>query len=174
MASYKGYEIPPFEVVRRDGAYELRDYAPRTLAVVTVQGPRSATLRQGFRTLAGYIFGGNEADASLAMTAPVAHRPAGEDLWTTTFLMPRDAVEAGLPAPRNSAVRIVEEGSERLAVTAFSGWATGARVDAKAQALRDWIVAERLRATGPARALYYDDPFTLPWRRRNEVAIPVE
>ena len=80
---------------------ELRQYAPHILAEVTVDGDRRSALNTGFRVLAGYIFGGNSVQASVAMTVPVAQRQpidmtapvaqAGQDgLWTVSFMMPRD------------------------------------------------------------------------------------
>ena len=57
--TYKGYEMPPFEVVERRDAYELRDYAPHLVATVRMEGGVQRSASAGFRALAGYIFGGN-------------------------------------------------------------------------------------------------------------------
>ena len=41
---YRGYETPPYEVVRTDGNDELREYQPHLLAEVPVRGTRSSAI----------------------------------------------------------------------------------------------------------------------------------
>lgn len=64
-------EQPSYQVVDRQGAIEIRDYAPMIVAQVTVTGQRQAAISQGFRQLADYIFGNNLPAQKVAMTAPV-------------------------------------------------------------------------------------------------------
>ncbi|MFQ6553705.1 SOUL family heme-binding protein [Aestuariibius insulae] len=181
---YNGLEVPPYEVVRQDGAVELRDYQPHLLAEVTVEGARRSALNTGFRVLAGYIFGGNSASDKIAMTAPVAQSekiemtaPVGQSgsdgRWTVTFMMPSRFTVDTLPTPENEAVVFREAPASRQAVLTFSGRATQAQLDRREAELTGWIEAAGLKRTGPVAHYYYDDPFTLPGQRRNEVAIPV-
>ena len=74
--THKGYELPPYTVERSEGAREIRVYGPHLLAEVRVAGGRQAAIQAGFRTLAGYIFGGNAGSSRIAMTAPVAQQGA--------------------------------------------------------------------------------------------------
>jgi hypothetical protein len=46
-----------YSVVASTGAIEIRDYAPQIVAETTVPGERDAAISEGFRRLAGYIFG---------------------------------------------------------------------------------------------------------------------
>ena len=66
-----GTEQPPYEVVGRVGDAEIRRYAPQIAAETVVEGPVETARNEGFRRVAGYIFGDNTAKASVAMTAPV-------------------------------------------------------------------------------------------------------
>ena len=66
-----GTEQPPYEVVGRVGDAEIRRYAPQIAAEAVVEGPVETARNEGFRQVAGYIFGDNTAKASVAMTAPV-------------------------------------------------------------------------------------------------------
>jgi hypothetical protein len=66
-----GTEQPPYEVVGRIGEAEIRRYAPQIAAETVVEGPVETARNEGFRRVAGYIFGDNTAKASVAMTAPV-------------------------------------------------------------------------------------------------------
>ncbi|MEI8256072.1 MAG: heme-binding protein, partial [Deltaproteobacteria bacterium] len=67
---------PRFSVELHDGDFEVRRYEPRVVAETLVTGPSSGAANEGFRRLAGYIFGGNRGRASIAMTAPVSQRRA--------------------------------------------------------------------------------------------------
>jgi hypothetical protein len=169
---YRGYEGPAYAVEVQDGAFELRRYAPQIVAEVTVRGDRRTALSRGFRVLAGYIFGGNEGGAKVAMTAPVAQEQAG-DAWVIRFTMPSDFTLATLPRPRDPAIRLVELPGDRQAVLRFSGLAGASTWTAREANLAAWVAARGLTPTGAMRHYWYDDPFTLPWRRRNEVAQPV-
>ena len=53
------------------GEAEIRRYAPQIAAEAIVEGPVEAARNEGFRRVAGYIFGDNTMKASVAMTAPV-------------------------------------------------------------------------------------------------------
>jgi len=67
-----------------------------------------------------------------------------------------------LPQPNNPAVQIVEVPGETTAVLRFSN-------SRSAEA-----IAKQTRAVaGTAVTLLYDPPWTLPFFRRNEVAVPV-
>lgn len=179
--TYGKYETPAYDVVQTFGAAEVRAYAPHILAEVTVRGDQRGALNQGFRVLAGYIFGGNQGAASVAMTSPVTQSAniamtapvtqTGEDgLWTVTFMMPRDYTMDTLPIPNNDAVRFVEVPARHMIALTFSGRATSDALEARTAELRGLIDAQRLDATGAPVFMYYDDPFTLPFARRNEVA----
>ncbi|MBI1418762.1 MAG: heme-binding protein [Limimaricola sp.] len=181
---YNGYEAPPYSVERQLDGAEIRAYAPYIVAEVTVRGPSGSALNQGFRMLAGYIFGGNQGQAKVAMTTPVTQTAApekidmtvpvtqtgGDGVWTVTFMMPRQYTLDTLPKPNNDAIRFVQIPAERQVVLGFSGWATAGRVARKTAALDAIVAREGLDVTGPVRTYYYDAPFTLPWKRRNEVA----
>lgn len=176
-SGYKGYEMPPYRVEAGEGARELRRYGPHLLAEVTVTGDRSAAASAGFRILAGYIFGRNATGEKIAMTVPVGMVPQGERggrTWSMTFMMPEAFPRDRLPAPQDGRIRFVDDPGGRMAVERFSGWPGEDDLWARTEALRAWAEARGLRVTGAPRFLFYDGPMTLPWRRRNEVALPVE
>jgi hypothetical protein len=184
---YKGTETAAYTVERTVESAELRSYGPRLVAEVTVSGSRSGAANAGFRILAGYIFGGNAQSARIAMTTPVAQvpdAPAGSgtpksgagaaQTWTVRFTMPSDRSLAALPPPDDPRIRLVETAPERLLVLQFSGRPTDAAL-AKATASL-LAIAERAGVTGRGAPefLFYDSPFTLPWNRRNEVALVLD
>jgi len=170
---YKGNELPPYEVSARDGALEIRDYGPHLLAEVTVEGERRGAINRGFRVLANYIFGGNETGEKIAMTVPVTQTAAAADTkrWVVRFMMPSSYTQDTLPTAESPFIRFVEEGAVRQAVLGFSGRATTQVLEAKSAELLTRVEAQGLTPVGEPRYYFYDDPMTLPWNRRNEVAI---
>jgi len=175
---YKGYETPPYRTLETDGAIELRKYGPHLLAEVRVEGGRQRAAGTGFRTLAGYIFGKNGESAKVAMTAPVAqvaHRGAEDStrLWDVQFMMPSAYETDTLPTPDNPAIRFTRTDPQTQAVIRFSGFWTDRKLAEKAAELEGWMAERVLEAEGPPRYYFYDDPFTLPFNRRNEVAFVV-
>ncbi len=172
---YKGYETPPYAVIRTDGPVEMRRYDPHVVAEVRVRGDRQAAAGRGFRTLAGYIFGKNDDGAKVAMTAPVTQLPAdpARETWDIRFMMPAAFDVDTLPVPDDAAIRLTRTDAETQAVIRFSGFWTDAKLTQQADALRAWAEAEGVALEGAPRFYFYDDPFTLPFNRRNEVAFVV-
>ena len=172
--NHKGYEMPPYTVERAEGAFELRRYDRHVLAQVQVRGDRSSAASQGFRALAGYIFGGNQDSAKVAMTVPVVQNPSEGGLWTIRFMMPAQYTLATLPKPNNAAVQLVEQPPSRQVAVQFPGLRTDATLAAQETALRQWAGAQGLKITAGPHYYFYDGPATLPWNRRNEVAFSVQ
>jgi hypothetical protein len=185
--TYRGYETPPYTVETRIGGAEVRAYAPYLVAEVTVAGDRDAALSRGFSILARYIFGGNEDAAQVSMTTPVAQRPASQiamtapvaqrgsgETWTVSFMMPSSHSRDTLPRPENDAIRLVETAPERQIVLRFPGRGTEAQMQAKAADLRGLAEGAGLAIAEGPFFYFYDDPFTLPWNRRNEVAFRLQ
>merc|ERR1712071_390225 len=68
-------------------------------------------------------------------------------------------------------------GPERLvAVKAFAGLATDDEVARQKKALLSVVSgdSDRLSTDGKVSVLQYNSPFTIPWRRRNEIAVVVD
>jgi len=183
QGDYHGYEAPPYVVEAQVGPAELRAYGAYLVAEVTVSGAQDRALGRGFQVLAGYIFGANAAQGQVEMTVPVAQRPAqtiamttpvaqagAGDSWTVSFMMPGEWTLDTLPVPRNDEIRFVPVAPERQIVLRFSGRATTAALASRTAELRALAEGAGLDLTAGPFFYFYDDPFTLPWNRRNEVA----
>ena len=187
-----GTEEPRSTAVERLGNVEIRRYAPRLAAETTVPGDAYNARGEGFRRLAGYIFGGNagrrridmtapvaqssaQAGERIAMTAPVAQAPlaqaSGEKGWVVRFFLPAALTDP--PAPNDARVRVVPVPEETMAVLRFSGTATQDAVAERTKALLAALSGTAWRPAGEPVAWFYDPPWTLPPLRRNEVAVPV-
>ncbi len=180
-------EEPVFTQVLKDGAFEIRDYVPTVVAEVTVSGSQDRASNQGFRILAGYIFGGNTRRQSIAMTAPVAQRRVSETIamtspvtqtssgsdWTVRFTMPAGYSLETLPVPNDSRIALRQEAGQRMAVIRFSGVANARQVERHSRELEGQLRTRGLRASGPISMAQYDPPWTLWFLRRNEVMVPI-
>jgi hypothetical protein len=177
---------PPFTSVMRQGEFEIRDYATQVIAEVTVTEGRGDPANQGFRPLAGYIFGGNAPRAKIAMTAPVTRqhgtqiemtapvtRQAAGEAWKVRFIMPEGSVLATMPRPNDPSVRLLEEPGKRYAVVRFSGTTSNSVWQRRTTQLQGFLTAQRLTSIGTPVFASYDPPWTLPLMRRNEVWIEI-
>ena len=182
-------EEPAFKQVMREGNFELRDYPAVVVAQVTVTGDQKEAANQGFRLLAGYIFGGNKRRQSIAMTAPVAQQAASEKIamtapvaqtqtttgaWLVRFTMPSAYTLQSLPVPNDARVELHNIEPARFAVLRFSGLAQPGDVEAKSNELLAQVNSHRLRALGSVSLAQYNPPWTLWFMRRNEVMVEVE
>ena len=185
-----GTEELPYRVVATPASdVEVRAYPPRLAADVTVTGDEVAARTAGFRKLAAFIFGGNQGQrdiamtapvaqgavqpATIAMTAPVTQTPAGTEAWRIRFFMPRDYTAATLPKPTDPDIRVVELPATTLAAVRFAGVPTPDAVVAAETRLRHALDDTPWTVVGEPETFFYDPPWTLPFLRRNEVALPV-
>ncbi len=180
-------ETPEYQVVERDGPFEIRDYPPLVVAEVARRGERKDALSAGFSPLANYIFAKERAGDRVAMTAPVTQQraermamtapvtqsPGADGAWVVRFIMPANSTLDTLPAPAGADVRLRELPARRSAAVRFSGRTTDALIGAQEQALRDWIKSGGWRPVAAPVYAYYNDPFTPGFLRRNEVMIEV-
>jgi hypothetical protein len=167
-----GTEEPLYVHEEDLGGIEIRLYGPRVAAQTSVEGDGQDARSVGFRRLAGYIFGGNHRKTKVAMTAPVAQtHTGGTGKSVIRFYMPSKWSLETLPEPDDSSVTVVEVPSERFAVLRFSGDRSSTAITAKSAELLTALHDTDFHPDGPPVAWFYDPPWTLPFRRRNEVAV---
>lgn len=189
MSARAETEEPAFTIVGKVSAVEIRQYADRLAADVVVGGDEEGARNEGFRLLADFIFGNNTARTSIAMTAPVSQQAARSEniamtapvaqsrdsagKWRVRFFMPSKYTRATLPKPNNPAVQIVEVPGETIAVLRFSNSRSAEAVAEKTILLLRDLVPSKWAPSGQPFAWFYDPPWTLPFFRRNEVAVAV-
>jgi hypothetical protein len=182
-------EEPAYNVVQQIGEVEIRRYAAQIRATTVVDAPFDAATSEGFRRLAGYIFGNNTRRDEIAMTAPVETAPAGpsEKIAMTapvgtkvvdgrsviSFVMPAGYTMDTLPVPGDPRVTLEPVGERLVAALRFSWIAGEPEFAQRRQEVLDALERSDLRPSGEATLARYDPPWTLPFLRRNEVLIPV-
>ena len=171
----KFLEQPSYKVVQRDGNIEIRLYDSILLQSVSVSGDQYQALRQGFRPLVSYISAKKRDGDKISMTAPVMQLPGDtQDDWIISFSMPSKYDASSLPAPNNEQVFTETIGPTKAAVIRFSGNADEKLLVKKTKQLSDWLKKAAFTAKSKPRYMFYNDPSTPPFLRRNEVFIEIE
>jgi hypothetical protein len=199
----EGLETPRYDVVVQRNRFEIRQYEPFSVCSVEMNNrPRPKTDAKltnpqlsgasSFGALAGYLFGKNDRSEPMKMTTPVFSAMGKEEVGYNnsasrqmSFVLPSDfwgengVAKAPQPLPTSGVTLTRVEGGTR-AVVMFGGFANKKDVEEKkAQLLNDlrndkqWKVTEDAEEDVDVTLAQYNDPFTPPWKRRNELAISV-
>mmetsp|Transcript_29404 Transcript_29404/g.94095 ORF Transcript_29404/g.94095 Transcript_29404/m.94095 type:complete len:242 (-) Transcript_29404:37-762(-) len=192
-------ERPSYDTIKLLGdGVELRRYQPYLIAETTIP---SSNMKdgsgQGFRTVAGYIFGKNKGKTKMSMTAPVrmSRDGGGEKMKMTapvrvepgasargntkvSFVLEKEYTRGTAPRPLSRAVRVRDVRPHVLAVRAFSGGPPSeGRVERERTRILSQLAANELQPSKPSAEplVYgYHDPFITPsFLRRNEVCVEV-
>jgi len=186
-------EQADYAVVKTMNGYEIREYPAHIVAQATVPGSYGDALSDGFRIVAGYIFGGNtkkesiamtapvvakkgegaQASESIAMTAPVVATAEGDSL-VLSFGMPRSYTLETLPKPNDPRVKIVLIPAKKYAVMRFSWYRSDARIKNTQEKLLSALARDGIEAGGSAAYAGYNAPWAPPWMTRNEVLLEIK
>jgi hypothetical protein len=167
--SWGGYVIytterPPYQILQSlSSRAEIRQYEAQTWISTDYMTDDSS-----FRILASYIFGGNRENQRVAMTAPVIT----DDKMA--FILPAGVTRESAPRPDGQAIEFMEVPPRKLATFRFSWTTSPERVKSKTDELIVLLEENGIRTSGQPFLMRYNDPWTPPFMRRNEIAIEVE
>jgi hypothetical protein len=167
-----GYESAPYQVLRADGRFEVRDY-PALTVVETPMAHGSSGSDGSFNRLFRFIAGANEARQKIAMTTPV-FMSGGDTHATMAFVMPATLKTGEVPKPSDGSVTVRELAPGRFAVRRYSGGRNARNETESLERLRAWMKAEGLKELLPPVYGYFDPPWTPAFLRRNEVMLRTE
>lgn len=193
-------EEPKYDTIYSEGSFEIRRYAPLLLAETFVDGDMDEASNKGFRRIADFIFGNNQApgsntQSSMAMTAPVTIEPQSSKIamtapvtlepqtpsndflavkkWRIAFVMPSTYSIATIPKPKNNEVKLREVPSQYFVVHRYSWLNTQTRVQEKTDETLQWSRQKSLQVIGSPQLSRYDPPWTLPMFKRNEIMVEI-
>jgi hypothetical protein len=194
LFGYISSPLPKFNVLKKLNKYEVRKYAPHVRAQVKQSSTSTWTSGDGFRPLAGYIFGRNRQSTKLgmtspvlttqstkiAMTAPVLTTSASEDNKDPSimsFFMPAEYTSVDqLPVPEDSSVELIGVPETTYAVWSVPGSPSDEFLQSELALLRQQVKEDEdveLISNEPIYARY-NSPFTIPWFRTNEILLRVK
>jgi hypothetical protein len=158
-----------YVVLKKFEEFEVRQYAPAMFSSVKmVSDSYDATSSAGFRTLAGYIFGGNDKNEKIAMTSHVVMEIG--DTTRMSFMVPSDMKKEDLPKPNNGRIYFEEQEQKIMAAIEFGGWADDQKIEEYTNKLKANLKANGLSYTGKFSYLGYNPPYQVIGRR-NEVVV---
>ena len=169
QATRAGYESAPYQVVRADGKFEVRDY-PTLKLVETRMAKRGNGADGGFNRLFKFITGKNEAQQKICMTTPVFMSDTDSNA-TMAFVMPANLKTGAVPKPTDSSVSVREQSAGRFAVLRFSGGRQAKNEAKQLERLTTWMQAQGLSSNALPVYGYFDPPWTPTFLRRNEVML---
>jgi hypothetical protein len=165
-------EEQKYTVILKEKDFEIRFYPSATVATINSDAKTYKDLSgPGFRKLAGYIFGGNETNTSISMTAPV-HMDINDSVSSMSFVMPSSYNQENLPKPNDPNVLIQKTADEYVAVIRFGGFASDKDLVFYSDKLHEILKEKGITSYGNARFLGYNPPFQLV-DRRNEIIVSV-
>ena len=169
-------ETPKYKLIKKFKSFEIREYETMIIARTLVSSDYSEAASMGFRRVANYIFGDNDKDMKIAMTAPVLlNSPVdAEDEYEISFMMPSLYNKENLPSPNSSNVEIIDRNLGLIACVSFGGWATKSKVEKYHQRLDGWIESEGVQAVGKFYVAQYNSPWALPPFRHNEILVRIK
>lgn len=193
----EGLETPQYDIIASSISggrnVEIRKYKQYSVCAVSMNKPRPMDSSKtdakvqmpemsgasSFGALAGYLFGKNEQSTAMKMTTPVFTSPLQEEgdrqmefvlpsnYWTSVGSAPKPLQESG--------VTLQEKPPEDRAVIMFGGYASKKEVDRRKKELvaalsrdSEWKMLDQ-----EVTVAQYNDPFTVPWKRLNEVSARV-
>ena len=179
-------EQQPYEIVRSEDTFELRQYPEHVVAETEVTGDFESAGSRAFRCLFGYISGENTAKVSIAMTAPVVQgtsqriamtapvvQTESQGKYTVAFVLPAGLSEASAPRPTRPEVVVRTVAPRLVAAARFTGRWSSSSYEKHRLALLAGLADAGLTPVGDAWFARFDPPFT-PWfLRHNEVLVAV-
>lgn len=195
----EGLETPDYEILTTSVAskrnMEIRGYKPFSVCSVSMNKPRpvdstktDATVQMpemggasSFGALAGYLFGKNDKSTAMAMTTPVLTTPGSDaEDKQMSFILPSDYWDddrlTTAPQPLSgSGVILQQKEPEERAVLMFGGYASKKEVQKRKKELKTALAKDSgwKALEDEVTVAQYNDPFTVPWRRLNEVSVRV-
>ena len=173
--SIMAIETPNFKLIKKEGEFEIREYEPMIIAMTKVKSGYREASSAGFRRIANYIFGGNQKQMEIKMTAPViTDVPNVKGMYDILFVMPSQHKFDDLPIPDNDNVELKVKELGKTAVIQFGGWATESRATHYKEKLEQFIETSGYEINSDYMVAQYNSPWALPPFRRNEIIIMVK
>lgn len=168
-SSVEEYE---YDVLKKVGDIEIRNYNQALFTKVKLSSNKYEKISSdGFRILAGYIFGGNNKSEEISMTSPVVVEM--ESSKSMMFMVPKDYDLSSLPEPNNKEITFIEMPSRKIAAIQFGGWANQKKINLYIDKLKEQLKTNNIEHKGNFSFFGYNPPYEV-FNRRNEVVVELK
>lgn len=166
-------ETAPYEVIKKIGEVEIRNYPEIILATIIDAGEENS-----FNLLLNYISGNNKGSSKISMTTPVITpekiemtTPVINKDKTMSFVLPSKYSIENTPEPNDKRVQVYAQPSKKMAVIKFSGYTNDENIRKNTDTLLSVLETEGIKTIGEPLLMRYNAPWTPGFLRKNEVAI---
>lgn len=188
IPSAMAIEEAKYDVLEKDGSFEIRKYHSMIVAETYVEGNFEDAGNMGFQRLFAFISGENLKNQSIEMTAPVSQEKNGQKIEMTapvnmqsksgvyriTFMMPSSYVLETLPRPLDDKVRLKKEDGKIVAAYKYSGTWSKKRFEKMKNNLLSILESKKIKPVSEPVFARYNAPF-MPWfLRRNEILVDID
>ena len=159
-------EEQSYNVLKTIDDVQIREYDPVIYATVSTDNEKSL-----FGILAGYIFGGNERNQKIAMTAPVhMHKSLSEKekKYTMRFVMPSKYTMNDLSKPNDSRIVMEKVDKKKYAAITYTGYNNSSKFSLNSTKLRRVLDENNISYKDNPIYLGYDAPYKV-WGRKNDI-----
>jgi len=168
----KKTERQSYRLVRQFEDFEIRFYPTSIMATVTSNdNTYMESSNSNFRRLAGYIFGNNENQNKISMTAPVHIQKKGNNN-EMSFVMPSSYKMEQLPTPNDSSVKLHYSDEGYFAALKFGGYANDKIIEQKKEKLKKLVEQFGYQTIDSFRFLGYNAPWDF-FNRENEILVRI-
>ena len=159
-------EEQSYNVLKTIDDVQIREYDPVIYATVSTDNEKSL-----FGILAGYIFGGNERNQKIALTAPVhMHESLSENekKYTMRFVMPSKYTMNDLSKPNDSRIVMEKVDKKKYAAITYTGYNNSSKFSLNSTKLRRVLDENNISYKDNPIYLGYDAPYKV-WGRKNDI-----
>jgi len=171
-AANKSTERQKYTVEKEEDGFEIRYYPKAIMATVTSNSGENLNRNNNFRRLAGYIFGGNNNNKQIAMTAPV-YMETENGTSKMSFVLPAQYSMNELPKPKDADIDIHYSEDGYYAALRFGGYAGEKKIAQKEQELLHLLQKTGYKAIGTFKYLGYNAPWDVI-NRENDIIVKVQ
>ena len=164
---------PSYELINKFESIEIRQYKKIIVATTIKKSSYKDATYSGFRTLANYIFGNNDKEVKIPMTAPVITTMPTNESIEITFIMSDDYSLENLPKPHSDDILFKEITLGKVAVIKFGMWATPKRIMKMQGKLEKYLSENNIQTSSDYLVAQYNSPWVIPPFRRNEIIISI-
>jgi hypothetical protein len=169
LTGQSNIETYPYTLEKKYEDFEVRNYEATLFTSVKIPSNKfKESSRNGFRILAGYIFGANEKNQKIAMTSPVSM--SLEDTMTMMFMVPKEFNLETLPKPNKQGVKFRSEPAKRVAAITFAGWSNDKKIEKYKNQLKEALKKEGIAYSKKFYFFGYNAPYEM-MNRKNEIIV---
>ena len=168
------YKEPSYTLLHKKKNIEIRQYSEYIVAKTTVSLNNGRKLENNmFRTLASYIFGRNQKNQNIPMTAPVTTFK-DDNAYNMLFYMLNSNNIKDLPSPSGQDITFEKFNLDKCAVIRFSWFVNNRKIIKYKRKLQKFLDNNEYKTTSPFMINRYDSPWKLPFMRRNEILVKID